>query len=77
MESLLSRIFNDFESEDYEASQVEAYKRNEALKAHENELVFIRTAFEDAVCLKYNVDTREEALKYAEEAYQFDNQETC
>jgi hypothetical protein len=59
-------MFDEFEREDYEASQVEAFEKHEADKACRDELVFIETAFEDAVCLKYNVDTRKEALQYME-----------
>jgi hypothetical protein len=74
MKTLLSRALDEFEREDYEASQVEAYEKGEADKAYQKEIVFIETAYEDAVCLKYNVDTRKEALQYAKEMYQFENQ---
>jgi hypothetical protein len=67
-------MLDEFERENYEASQVEAHEKHEADKAYQAELVFIETAYEDAVCLKYNVDTRAQALQYAKEMYQFENQ---
>lgn len=67
-------MFTDFEREDYEASQTEAHEKREADQAWQKEITFIETACEDAVCLKYNVDTREEALLYAKEMYQFEHQ---
>jgi hypothetical protein len=74
MKTLLSRIFDELDREDYEASRVEASEKGEADKAYQAELLFIQTACEDAVCLTYNVGTREEALQYAKEMYQFENQ---
>jgi hypothetical protein len=74
MKTLLSRALDEFERKAYEAYQTEAYEKYEADKAYRAELLFIETAHEDAVCLKYNVDTREEALQCAKEMYQFENQ---
>ncbi|MDH6304645.1 hypothetical protein M2459_001381 [Parabacteroides sp. PF5-5] len=61
----LSQIFTRFDQEDEGSEALKALKQREAESDLSEEIAFITSAPESIVCLTYNVDTREEAMRYA------------
>ena len=70
MKTLLERIFNQFDIEDREAQEHEAYLSEQRESDLNAELAELEAMSEEDACNFYNVDSKAEASIYIREYYE-------
>lgn len=70
MKTLLERIFDQFEKEDREAQEHDAYLSEQRESDMNAELAELEGMSEEEACSFYNVDNKDEASTYIREYYE-------
>ncbi len=71
MKTLLERIFDQFDIEDREAQEHDAYLSEQRESDLNAELAELEAMSEDEACTLYNVDSKAEASQAIKEYYQY------